>query len=82
MLTKPQQAKAYDDGYFYPGPAIDGVDVSMAPKTSRDELKKYGRPEYDALIANTPKELPLDAKSMVTAFDLWDRKVGASKVSK
>jgi putative spermidine/putrescine transport system substrate-binding protein len=82
MLTKQQQAKAYDDGYFYPGPAIAGVDVSMAPQKSQDELKTYGRPEYDALIANNPKELPLDAQPMVTAFDLWDRQVGASKVAK
>jgi putative spermidine/putrescine transport system substrate-binding protein len=82
MLTKEQQAKAYDDGYFYPGPAVSGVDLSMAPQKSQDNLKKYGRPEYDALIADTPKEVPLDSKALVTAFDMWDRQIGGSKVAK
>ncbi len=82
MLTKEQQAKAYDSGYFYPGPAISGVDLSMAPQESQDTLKKFGRPEYDALIASTPQEVPLDPKALVTAFDQWDRRIGGSKVAK
>jgi putative spermidine/putrescine transport system substrate-binding protein len=82
MLTKEQQAKAYDDGYFYPGPAVKDVDISMAPQKSQDAIKKFGRPEYDKLIADTPKEVPLDNKSMVAAFDKWDREIGGSKVEK
>ena len=82
MLTKEQQAKAYDDGYFYPGPAVEGVDISMAPKKSQDTIAKFGRPEYDALIKENPKEVPLDNKSMVAAFDKWDREIGGSKVKK
>ena len=82
MLTKEQQAKAYDDGYFYPGPAVEGVDISMAPKKSQDTIAKYGRPEYEALIEDNPKEVPLDNKSMVAAFDKWDREIGGSKVKK
>jgi putative spermidine/putrescine transport system substrate-binding protein len=82
MLSKEQQAKAYDDGYFYPGPAISGVEESMAPAKSQDHLKKFGRPEYDALIADNPKEVPLDSKALVTAFDMWDRQIGGSKVAK
>ena len=82
MLTKEQQAKAYDSGYFYPGPAIAGVDLSAAPAKSRDAITKFGRPEYDALIASTPKEVPIDAKALVTAFDTWDRQIGAAKGSK
>jgi putative spermidine/putrescine transport system substrate-binding protein len=82
MLTKEQQAKAYDDGYFYPGPAVKDVDISMAPQKSQDAMKKFGRPEYDKLIADTPKEVPLDNKSMVAAFDKWDREIGGSKVEK
>jgi|1186.fasta_scaffold15427_2 putative spermidine/putrescine transport system substrate-binding protein len=82
MLTKEQQAKAYDDGYFYPGPAVKDVDISMAPQKSQDAIKKFGRPEYDKLIADNPKEVPLDNKSMVAAFDKWDREVGGSKVEK
>jgi putative spermidine/putrescine transport system substrate-binding protein len=54
----------------------------MAPQKSQDALKTCGRAEYDALIADNPKELPLDAQAMITGFDLWDRQIGASKVSK
>ncbi|MFJ2029177.1 extracellular solute-binding protein [Streptosporangium sp. NPDC087985] len=82
MLTKEQQAKAYDDGYFYPGPAVKDVDISMAPQKSQDAIKKFGRAEYDALIADNPKETPLDAKAVVTAFDKWDREIGGAKVQK
>ncbi|KRE41550.1 ABC transporter substrate-binding protein [Knoellia sp. Soil729] len=82
MLTKEQQAKAYDDGYFYPGPAVKDVDISMAPQKSQDAIKKFGRPEYDALIESNPKEVPLDNKAMVAAFDKWDREIGGSKVKK
>lgn len=80
MLTPQQQAKAYDDGYFYPGPAVKGVQLSDAPQKSQDAIRNYGRPEYDALIANNPTEVPLDAKSLVAAFDRWDREIGSGKV--
>jgi putative spermidine/putrescine transport system substrate-binding protein len=82
MLTKEQQAKAYDDGYFYPGPAVKGVDISMAPQKSQDAINKFGRPEYDKLIEDNPKEVPLDNKALVAAFDKWDREIGGSKVKK
>lgn len=82
MLTKEQQAKAFDDGYFYPGPAVQGVDISMAPQKSQDAIVKFGRPEYAQLIEQTPKELPLENKALVAAFDKWDREVGGSKVAK
>jgi len=82
MLTPQQQAKAYDKGYFYPGPAIKGVDLSQAPQESQDAISNFGRPEYDKLIADNPTEVPLDAKSLVAAFDKWDREVGGSKVKK
>jgi putative spermidine/putrescine transport system substrate-binding protein len=82
MLTKQQQAKAYDQGYFYPGPAVKDVPLSMAPQASQDAIKQFGRPEYDALIADIPKETPIDAKSLVAAFDRWDREIGGAKVGK
>lgn len=82
MLTKEQQAKAYDDGYFYPGPAVKDVDISMAPQKSQDAINKFGRPEYDKLIEDNPKEVPLDNKALVAAFDKWDREIGGSKVKK
>ena len=36
MLTPEQQAITYDKGYFYPGPAVKDVTLSMAPKESQD----------------------------------------------
>ncbi|MGX7673530.1 extracellular solute-binding protein [Plantactinospora sp. DSM 117369] len=82
MLTPEQQAKAYDQGYFYPGPAIKDVPLSMAPQASREAIEKYGRPEYEQLIASNPLEVPLDAKALVEAFSRWDREIGGAKVSK
>ncbi|NMO54012.1 extracellular solute-binding protein [Actinoplanes sp. TBRC 11911] len=82
MLTPAQQAKAYDKGYFYPGPAVKDVPLSMAPPESQQALGEYGRPEYEKLIADHPLEVPLDAKSLVAAFDKWDREVGGAKVKK
>jgi putative spermidine/putrescine transport system substrate-binding protein len=82
MLKPDQQAKAYDDGYFYPGPAVKGVTLDQAPAKSQQAIKEYGRPEYDQLIADNPIEVPLDAKSLVAAFDKWDREVGGAKVKK
>lgn len=80
MLTPEQQAKAYDQGYFYPGPAIEGVDLSMAPEESQQAIEEFGRPEYEQLIEGNPKVTPLDAESLVAAFDKWDREIGGNKV--
>lgn len=82
MLTKDQQAKAYDDGYFYPGPAVKDVTISMAPQKSQDVVAKFGRPEYDAMIKDNPTVVPLDNTAMVAAFDKWDREIGGAKVQK
>ncbi len=79
MLQKKQQAFAYDQGYFYPGPAVSGVTLDMAPQDSQEAIKTYGRPEYDKWIAGYPKEIPLDAQKMVTAFQMWDQRIGAQK---
>ncbi|MFI5908050.1 extracellular solute-binding protein [Dactylosporangium sp. NPDC051541] len=82
MLTKEQQAKAYDKGYFYPGPAVKDVPLSIAPADSQKAIADFGRPEYEALIAGNPLETPLDAKALVAAFDKWDREIGGAKVNK
>ena len=82
MLTKEQQAKAYDKGYFYPGPAVKGVELTMAPADSQAAIAEYGRPEYAQLIESNPLEQPLGAKELVAAFDRWDREIGGSKVQK
>jgi putative spermidine/putrescine transport system substrate-binding protein len=82
ILTPEQQAKAYDNGYFYPGPALKDVPLSMAPESSRKAIEEFGRPEYERLIADHPLEVPLDAKALVEAFSKWDREVGGAKVAK
>jgi putative spermidine/putrescine transport system substrate-binding protein len=79
MLQPAQQAVTYDKGYFYPGPAVKNVPVTMAPQASQDALKEFGRPEYDQWLAEFPHALPLDAKPMVEAFRKWDQDVGTQK---
>ena len=69
----------YDHGYMYPGPAIHNVPIEMAPRDSQETIRKFGRPEYQELIANNPVEPPLDAKPIVAMFDKWDRDIGGGK---
>jgi putative spermidine/putrescine transport system substrate-binding protein len=80
LLRPEQQAAVYDEGYFYPGPAVKNVTLSMAPEHSRQAINEYGRPEYDKLIAEHPIETPLDSKAMVMAFRRWDEEIGAAKL--
>jgi putative spermidine/putrescine transport system substrate-binding protein len=82
LLKPEQQAFMYDHGYMYPGPAIKGVPLDMAPADSQATIKKFGRPEYAGLIADNPTEPPLDAKPLVQMFDKWDREIGAAKMKK
>ena len=79
LLSKESQAFTYDEGYFYPGPAVAGVSLEMAPKESQDAIREYGRPEYEKLIADVPKELPLEAEQLVQAFRRWDEEVSGRK---
>jgi putative spermidine/putrescine transport system substrate-binding protein len=79
MLEPAQQAMTFDDGYFYPGPAVKGVTIESAPAKSQDVIKKYGRPEYAKLLADRPHVVPLSATAMVAAFQKWDREIGAQK---
>ncbi len=82
MLKPDQQAIAYDDGYFYPGPAVKGVTLDMAPQSSQDTIKQFGRPEYDQWIEQYPKQPSLPASQQVKAFDKWNKQVGGNKVGK
>lgn len=79
LLEPAQQAMTYDDGYFYPGPAVKGVTLEMAPAHSQEVIKKFGRPEYAKLLADRPHVQPLSAQAMVAAFQKWDREIGAQK---
>ncbi|MQY10112.1 hypothetical protein SRB5_02170 [Streptomyces sp. RB5] len=81
MLTPEQQAKAYDDGYFYPGPAVEGVTLDMAPQKSQDVVEEYGVPDFDTWIEKFPKEPSLPAEKQVLAFEKWNREIGGGKKS-
>lgn len=80
MLTPEQQAKAYDQAYFYPGPSVKDVTLDMAPQESQDAVNSVLRPEFDELIGSAKVELPLDAPSLVKAFQIWDERIGSGKV--
>ena len=82
LLTPKAQAYTYDQGYFYPGPAVKDVPLSMAPQDSQDAINQFGRPEYADWIANNPIEVPLLPDKMVKAFDIWDKQVGGSQIKK
>jgi putative spermidine/putrescine transport system substrate-binding protein len=79
LLEPEQQALTYDKGYFYPGPAIKDVPLSMAPAESQEVIRELGRPEYDTWLSTYPHVQPLEAKLMVDAFDRWDQEVGGQK---
>lgn len=76
LLTKESQAVTFDRGYLYPGPCVAGVTIDMAPQQSQDDIREFGRPMYEKLIADVPIELPLDADKLVYAFRRWDEQVG------
>ncbi|MHA6686226.1 extracellular solute-binding protein [Mesorhizobium sp. A556] len=78
ILEPEQQAFMYDHGYMYPGPSIRDVPIEMAPQDSQDTIKRFGRPEYAAMIADNPIEPPLDAKPLVAMFEKWDKEIGAA----
>jgi len=80
FLLKPQQqAMTYDKGYFYPGPAVKDVPLSLAPKDSQDVIKEFGRSDYDKWLAQFPHAVPLETKAMVDAFRRWDQDIGTRK---
>ena len=77
MLSPPAQAMTYDKGYFYPGPAVKDVPLSMAPEDSQKLINEFNRSFYAKLIAEVPSEVPLPADKLVYAFQRWDQQVGA-----
>ena len=79
LLTPEAQAYTYDKGYFYPGPSVKNVPLSMAPKESQDAIKEFGRPEYDKWLAEFPHTQSLPPSAQVEAFRIWDQQIGAQK---
>lgn len=83
MLSPEQQAKAYDTGYMYPGPAVKGVTLEMAPQESQDVIHKYGRTDtYDELLPKYQAVPPLSNDALAKMFDKWDREIGGQKIQK
>ena len=76
MLKPDQQAISYDKGYFYPGPAVKGVTLAMAPADSQTALKDVVPAQFDTWITQFPKVTSLPADQQVIAFDLWDKNIG------
>src|SRR5215470_94467 len=54
MLQPKEQAITFDDGYFYPGPAVKNVTISQAPAKSQQSIQQFGRSEYQDWIAKYP----------------------------
>ena len=79
MLSPPAQAMTYDDGYFYPGPAVRDVPLSMAPPSSQKVIAEFGRSEYAQAITAAPQEIPLLPDKLVYAFSRWDEQIGSHK---
>jgi len=82
MLSPPAQAMTYDDGYFYPGPAVKDVPLSMAPAASQKVIAEFGRSEYAQAITAAPQEIPLLPDKLVYAFSRWDEQIGSQKKKK
>jgi len=76
VLTPKEQAVTFDKGYFYPGPAVKNVAVTLAPSDSQAVVQKFGRPQYDQWIKAYPVEIALDTTALNAAFDKWDRDIG------
>jgi putative spermidine/putrescine transport system substrate-binding protein len=79
LLSEETNASFYDNGYHYPGPSVEGATLDKAPQESQDVIAEFGRDWYDDAIESHEVATQLDAESIVTAFDIWDREVGAGK---
>lgn len=82
MLKPEEQAKMYDQAYFYPGPAVKDITLDMAPQESQEAVGSVKRPEFDRLASELPIKMPLGAVSLVRAFEIWDERVGGGKIEK
>lgn len=77
-ILKPEmQAFTYDNGYFYPGPAVANVPIAMAPADSQKSVKAAMRPAYDEAIKKYKSTTQLDAAELTQACEMWDKLVGA-----
>jgi putative spermidine/putrescine transport system substrate-binding protein len=80
FLEPDTNSNAYDTGYHYPGPAVQGASLDQAADETKELLDEYGRDWYDDYIDSRETASQLDADKLVTAFDIWDREIGSGKV--
>jgi len=77
ILKPDMQAFTYDNGYFYPGPAINNIPITKAPADSQTKVKAAMRAAYDEAVKKYPSTTQLDAQDLTTACEMWDKLVGA-----
>lgn len=80
FLEAEVNANAYDTGYHYPGPAIEGATLDMAAPETQELIAEFGRDWYDQHISEHETASQLDAESIIKAFDIWDREIGSGKI--
>jgi putative spermidine/putrescine transport system substrate-binding protein len=78
LLSPAAQSHTYDNGYFYPGPAIQGVALSQATQATQDQVNQYLSADYASWISSTPVVKPLTPANLVTAFSMWNSAIGGS----
>lgn len=80
FLEPEMNSNAYDTGYHYPGPAVQGATLEQSAPETQELLKEFGRDWYDSYIAERETASQLDADKLVIAFDIWDREIGSGKL--
>ena len=76
LVTPEMQAWNYDNGFHYPGPAVDNVPESLAPQEIQDVMNKFANRDYDVWFTQATIQIPLAAADLTTAYDMWSRLVG------
>ena len=79
LLTPEAQANTYDKGYFYPGPAVKDVPLSMAPQESQDAIKEFGRPEYEQTDRRRPARGAARCQGPGRRLHKWDQEIGGAE---
>ena len=77
LIQPNEQATMFDSGYFWPGPAIKGVTLDMAPQAEQTALKSFIRTDFENQVNALSTTTQLGPQAMVQAFDLWNKLVGS-----
>lgn len=79
MLKPQEQAYAYDNGYFYPGPAIANVPLTQAPAADQAIVTKYKYPDFDTWIKEFPNAVQVTAPNFTYFTQYWKQNIAAGK---